>query len=94
MESEMAAMPPWKKVESPMKTTCLFLMNASMPAPAAPPSAIAERVVHQARKRLVFQHRIAADIAVKNQIYRGRVMLFFHVIGIHELLRDLEEDAG
>ena len=51
-------------------------------------------VVHQARKRFVFEHRIAADVTVKHQIYRGRVMLFFHVTGIHELLRDLEEDAG
>ena len=73
----------------------LFIFNERVNACASGTAECHRReVVHQAGERFVFEHRIAADIAVKNQIYRGRIMLFFHVIGIHELLRDLEEDAG
>ena len=73
----------------------LFVFNERVNACASGTAECHRReVVHQAGERFVFEHRIAADIAVKNQIYRGRIMLFFHVIGIHELLRDLEEDAG
>ena len=68
----------------------LFVFNERVDACA---SGTAEchggEVVHQARKWFVFEHRVATDVAVKNQIDRGRVMLFFHVIGIHKLLGDL-----
>ena len=34
----MAICPEWKKVESPMNTTCLLVMKGSMPLPVPPPS--------------------------------------------------------
>ena len=44
IESEMAIIPVWKKVESPMKTTCLLSMKGSMPAPVPPPKPMPERL--------------------------------------------------
>ncbi len=44
IESEIAAIPLWKKVESPMNTTCLFVMNGSIPAPVPPPNPMPDRL--------------------------------------------------
>jgi len=41
---EIASCPEWKKVESPMNTTCLFVMNGSMPEPVPAPSPMPERL--------------------------------------------------
>ena len=44
IEFEMAVIPLQKNVESPMSAYCLFVTNGSIPAPAAPPRAIAVRL--------------------------------------------------
>ena len=49
--------------------------------------------MHQPRKRLIFEHRIATDIAMKDQIYRAGIVMLLHIVRIHKLPRDFKEDT-
>src|ERR1039458_319980 len=51
-------------------------------------------VVHEILGRLKHQHRIAARITMKNQVYRAALVVLFHVAWINELLLHLDQHAG
>ena len=70
----MAIWPEWKNVPSPMKTICLFVMNGSMPLPGAAAEAHAAVVVHELFGRGEHEHRVAAGVAVGDQVHRGRAV--------------------
>ena len=94
IELEIASWPLWKKVESPMKTTCLLVMNGSMPRPVRAAQPHAAVVVHEVLVRLEHQHGVAAGVAVEDEVDRLAAMRLAHVVGVAELPLDFAEDAG
>jgi len=50
--------------------------------------------VHEVLVRLEHQHRVAAGVAVEDEVDRFAPMRFAHVIGVAKLPLDFAQDAG
>ena len=93
MESEIAARPLWKKVESPHEDY-LLVGDEGIDAGAGRSSQTHSRqVVHQAGERGVLEHGVAADVSVEDEI-GGRQPLPAHVARVGEVGGGLLEHAG
>ena len=79
MALAIATWPLWKKVPSPMNTSCLLVMKGSTPAPVAPAEAHAAVVMHEGFVGFEHHHGVAAGVAMGDEVHGALLVLLLHV---------------